>query len=61
MVVVDLCFEGQEDDGLVLMDWVSDQFPETPVVVLSSDSLTGRVLGAVREKTGRFHSKNGRL
>lgn len=49
-VVVDLCFEGQEDDGLVLMDWIARNRPDTPFIVLSGDSETKRVVEATKRK-----------
>ena len=40
LAVVDLNFEGQEEDGLALIDYLNKKDPTIPIVVLSSDKLT---------------------
>lgn len=48
LVVADLNFEGQTDDGLVLMDWIAKQMPEIPIVVYSLDKKIQRIIAATR-------------
>ena len=58
VVVVDLCFEGQEADGLDFIDWISREKPKTPVIVLSGDTRTQRVVAATRRRLVDFIPKS---
>ncbi len=59
VAVVDLNFEGQEEDGLVLIDYLNKKNPNIPIVVLSSDKLTRRVVSATRRDLVAFIPKDG--
>lgn len=59
VVVVDLNFEGQEEDGTALLDFVSERTPDVEVVVLSGDQVTARVVDAMRRNLVDFIPKNG--
>lgn len=48
LVVVDLNFEGQEEDGIALIDFLQQKDPTVPVIVLSTDKSTFRVVSAMR-------------
>ncbi|MBS1983255.1 MAG: sigma-54-dependent Fis family transcriptional regulator [Bdellovibrionales bacterium] len=48
VVVTDLNFHGQSDDGLSLIDWLKDRGDATPIIVLSGDQDTRRVISAQR-------------
>jgi DNA-binding response OmpR family regulator len=50
-VVVDLDFAGQDRDGTYLLDWVAKERPTLPVVVLSGDRNTKRVVETAK-RTG---------
>ncbi len=51
VAVVDLNFEGQESDGLNFIDWMNDGHADTPVIVLSGDHCTSRVVEAMRRRS----------
>jgi DNA-binding NtrC family response regulator len=57
-VVVDLNFEGQDADGLDLIDWVLREQPILPIVVLSGDISTRRVIEATRRPLVNFIVKS---
>ena len=48
VAVIDLNFEGQEEDGLALVDFILKSKPLTSIVVLSGDDDTSRVTNAMR-------------
>lgn len=56
--VVDLNFEGQEYDGVHLIDFLSKQTPATFLIVLSGDSSTKRVVEAMRRNLFEFVVKD---
>lgn len=56
--VVDLNFEGQEYDGVHLIDFLSKQTPATFLIVLSGDSSTKRVVEAMRRNLFEFVIKD---
>lgn len=57
--IVDLNFEGQELDGIDLLDFLGKASPGTFVVVLSGDSSVKRVVEAMRRKLFAFIHKDG--
>lgn len=59
LAVVDLNFEGQEEDGIILIDHLNKKFPAIPVVVLSADQQTRRVVSAMRRDPTDFITKEG--
>lgn len=58
IAVVDLNFEGHEIDGLNFIDWVSKEHSDIPVIVLSGDQSTERVVGATRRNLVDFIPKS---
>lgn len=50
-VVVDLDFSGQEYDGLSLIQWMTDRGDKTPIIVLSGDTDTKRVVRTMQHKS----------
>ncbi|MBI2712572.1 MAG: sigma-54-dependent Fis family transcriptional regulator, partial [Bdellovibrio sp.] len=48
LIILDLNFEAQTEDGIALMDWMAKQSPGLPIVVYSNDSKTKRVIDATR-------------
>lgn len=59
VAVIDLNFEGQEQDGLALLKFVFRERPRVPVVVLSNDSKTKRVVAATSYNLAGFVAKEG--
>jgi DNA-binding NtrC family response regulator len=59
VAVVDLCFEGQELDGLDLIDWAVKEKPDVSLLVLSGDQRTERVVRATRRPLVDFIFKSG--
>lgn len=59
LVVADLNFEGQEEDGIALLDFVSEKAPGVEMVVLSGDQVTARVVDAMRRSLVDFIPKTG--
>ncbi len=59
LAVVDLNFEGQEEDGIALIDYLIQKNPNIPVVVLSNDQQTRRVVSAMRRDLVDFIPKEG--
>lgn len=59
LVIADLNFEGQEEDGLTLLDFISDKTPDVEMIVLSADRETSRVLEATRRSLVDFIPKKG--
>jgi DNA-binding NtrC family response regulator len=57
--IIDLNFEGQELDGIHLLDFMSKKSPGTFLIVLSGDSTTKRVIEATRRKLFEFIVKDG--
>lgn len=57
--IIDLNFEGQEFDGIHLLDFMSKTSPGTFLIVLSGDSTTKRVIEATRRKLFEFIVKDG--
>ena len=54
VIVTDLNFEGQDEDGLDLIDFSTRERPKIPIIVLSGDSETGRVTDAMRRRIVDF-------
>jgi|GEM_PF-1874215 len=59
IAVIDLNFEGQDLDGVNLMDHMSKESPGTFLVVLSGDRSVQRVVKAMRRKLFEFVHKEG--
>lgn len=59
VVIADLNFEGQEEDGIELIDHINRKYSDIPVVVLSADALTKRVVSATRRDLSDFITKEG--
>ena len=59
LVVVDLNFEGHEEDGINLIDYISEEYHQTPFVVLSGDKDTKRVVEATKRPLIDFVTKDG--
>lgn len=59
LLVVDLNFEGHEQDGLSLIDHITSEFENLPFVVLSGDSETKRVVEAMKRPLIEFIPKDG--
>lgn len=59
VLVCDLNFEGHDQDGLSMMDWMSENFPDIPVIILSGDANTQRVVAAMRRAPVHFVPKAG--
>lgn len=65
LVISDLNFEGHEFDGNNLIEWLAKSHPRVPVIVLSGDRDTGRVVLATQHsnkldfvvKSARFHDE----
>ncbi|MDH4467961.1 MAG: sigma-54 dependent transcriptional regulator [Bacteriovoracaceae bacterium] len=57
--IIDLNFEGQELDGIHLLDIMTKEFPETYLIVLSGDTEVQRVVEATRRKLFEFIVKEG--
>ncbi|MCM2349724.1 MAG: sigma-54 dependent transcriptional regulator [Bacteriovoracaceae bacterium] len=58
VAVVDLNFEGQDQDGLSLIDYIQEEMPSTSLIVLSSDHDTRRVVEAMRRPLIDFITKD---
>ncbi|MFZ9594727.1 MAG: sigma-54-dependent transcriptional regulator [Bdellovibrionia bacterium] len=58
LIVTDLNFEAQAEDGLVLMDWISMNFHEIPIVVFSNDKKTKRIVQATQRRHTQFIAKD---
>jgi DNA-binding NtrC family response regulator len=59
IAVIDLNFEGQDLDGVNLIDHMSKESPGTFLVVLSGDRSVQRVVQAMRRKLFEFVHKEG--
>jgi DNA-binding NtrC family response regulator len=59
VVVVDLCFEGQDEDGISLLNFVRSRVPDVEVVVLSGDHMTSRIVEAMKRSLVDFIPKSG--
>jgi len=59
LAVIDLNFEGQEDDGIALIDSLNKKYPDVPTVVLSADHNTKRVVSATMRDLVGFITKEG--
>lgn len=59
LVVVDLNFEGHENDGLSLIDYIISERPNIPFIVLSGDNETKRVVEAMKRPLIEFVTKDG--
>lgn len=59
IAVIDLNFEGQDLDGISLIDHMSKESPGTFLVVLSGDRAVQRVVQAMRRKLFEFVHKEG--
>ncbi len=57
VLVTDLNFEGQDEDGLDLIDFSIREKPKVPIIVLSGDSETGRVADSMRRRILDFIAK----
>lgn len=58
VAVVDLNFEGHEDDGLDFIDWAFKEKPDLSIIVLSGDRSTARVVEAMRRPLVDFIPKS---
>ncbi len=67
VAIVDLNFEGQEDDGLRIIDFIHNYYPHIATIVLSSDHDTKRVVHAmkrpvidfiIKDENSEFHLKS---
>lgn len=56
--VIDLNFEGQEDDGIHLLDFMNKESAGTFLIVLSGDTSTRRIVEATRRKHFQFIVKD---
>lgn len=56
--VIDLNFEGQESDGIHLLDFLSKITPSTYLIVLSGDTSTKRIIEATRRRLFDFIVKD---
>ncbi|OQW47616.1 MAG: hypothetical protein A4S09_14990 [Proteobacteria bacterium SG_bin7] len=56
--VIDLNFEGQEFDGVHLLDFMNKNYPGTYLVVLSGDTTTRRIVEATRRNLFEFIVKD---
>lgn len=56
--VIDLNFEGQEDDGIHLLDFMNKESAVTFLIVLSGDTSTRRIVEATRRKHFQFIVKD---
>ena len=56
--VIDLNFEGQEHDGIHLLDFMNKQSAGTFLIVLSGDTSTRRIVEATRRKHFQFIVKD---
>lgn len=57
VVLIDLAFEGQEEDGLDLIDFLGSEYPQVAAIVLSGDDTTKRVSDAMRRPIVDFIAK----
>ncbi|HAR42932.1 MAG TPA: hypothetical protein DCS07_09935 [Bdellovibrionales bacterium] len=57
--IIDLNFEGQDQDGVNLLDHMNREAPGTFLIVLSGDSEVKRVIEAMRRKHFEFIYKEG--
>lgn len=57
--VIDLNFEGQEYDGIHLLDFFGKESPGTYLIVLSGDNSVKRAIEAMRRKLFQFIHKDG--
>ncbi len=57
--VIDLNFEGQEFDGIHILDFFGKKSPGTYLIVLSGDSSVKRAIEATRRKLFQFIHKDG--
>ncbi len=55
--IFDLCFDGQKQDGILLIDFFNREQPDVPLLVLSGDQSTRRVVEATRRKLVDFIPK----
>lgn len=58
IAIVDLNFEGQENDGIHLLDFLNKTTPSTYLVVLSGDTKTKRIIEATRRRLFEFIVKD---
>lgn len=58
VAVVDLNFEGHEDDGLSLINFIEEKYPYISIVVLSGDSNTKRVVETTKHSIIDFITKD---
>lgn len=56
--VIDLNFEGQEEDGIHLLDFMNKECAGTFLIVLSGDTSTRRIVDATRRKHFQFIVKD---
>ena len=59
IAIIDLNFEGQEHDGVHLIDHLSQKTPSTYLIVLSGDDSVKRCVEAMRRKLFEFVHKEG--
>jgi len=59
LVVIDLNFEGHDEDGIDLIDHVLKEFHHIPFIVLSGDQETKRVVEATKRPLVDFITKDG--
>ncbi len=56
-VIIDLHFEGQEQDGLALIDFMNRRYPGVLLIIVSGDQSTRRVVEAMRYRHFDFVPK----
>ena len=59
LAVIDLNFEGHEQDGLSLIDHILKEYHQIPFIVLSGDKDTKRVVEAMKRSLIEFVTKDG--
>jgi len=59
LAVIDLNFEGHEQDGLSLIDYMIKEHHQIPFIVLSGDKETKRVVEAMKRSLVEFVTKDG--
>lgn len=59
VAIVDLNFEGQEEDGICLLDFICKKLIDIEVVILSADQVTSRIVEAMRRNLVDFIPKTG--
>lgn len=58
VAIIDLNFEGHDQDGLSLIDYIQEEMPTVSMIVLSSDHDTKRIVEAMRRPLVDFITKD---